>query len=241
MLRPRLSGVLIHRLEIDATNLRSPVLTSVTSRSRRQPNSRSRTTRLGDMCLSLRMPGARHERQIRIGWAEASPYFYSKPVVCSVDRIGPQTVWDSLIRRCLGRNDAHNGALAEHNSEARVMSCKCPSIPTRGGTVSQLRDDIDSGRTGDKVRWPDPAAAPLGTDEEGAGTPLSFGAVTQARAVETSRSSQTDPEPGWSGAVWIMLLFVPWNRDYRLGDCCNCRQVIMGKVSDVFVPLSELS
>ena len=75
------------------------------------------------------------------------------------------------------------------------MSCKSPSIPPRGGTVSQLRDDIDSGRTGDKVRWPDPAAAPLGTDEEGAGTPLSFGAVTQARAVETSRSSQTDPEP----------------------------------------------
>src|ERR1700760_3227820 len=90
MLRPRLSGVLIHRLEIDAPNLRSPVLTSVTSRSRRQPNSRSRKTRLGDMCLSLRMPGAiRHERQIRIGWAEASPYFYSKPVVRSFDRIGP--------------------------------------------------------------------------------------------------------------------------------------------------------
>jgi hypothetical protein len=114
----------------------------------------------------------------------------------------------STIWRCLGRNGAHIRALAEHNSKAKVMSGGTPSIPSRGGTVSQLRDDIDSGRSGEKVRWPDPAAAPLGTDEEAAGTPLSFGAVTQAMAVETSRSSQTDPEPGWSGAVWIMILFI---------------------------------
>src|SRR5262249_19151055 len=30
-------------------------------------------------------------------------------------------------------------------------------------TISQLRDDIDAGRTGDKIDWPDPAAVPLGT------------------------------------------------------------------------------
>jgi hypothetical protein len=28
-------------------------------------------------------------------------------------------------------------------------------------------------RTGDKVDWPDPAMAPLGTDDEAAGTPQS--------------------------------------------------------------------
>ena len=39
-----------------------------------------------------------------------------------------------------------------------------------GATTDQLRHDIDQGRTGDKV--PDPAVAPLGTDEEAAGTPL---------------------------------------------------------------------
>jgi hypothetical protein len=88
------------------------------------------------------------------------------------------------------------------------MSGGPPSIPPRGSTVSQLRDDVDSGRTGDKVRWPDHAAAPLGTDEEAAGTPLSFRAVTQAQAVETSRSSQSDPERSWSGAVWLMILFI---------------------------------
>jgi hypothetical protein len=41
----------------------------------------------------------------------------------------------------------------------------------RERNVDQLRNDIDSGRTGDKVPYPDPAAAPLGTDDEAAGTP----------------------------------------------------------------------
>lgn len=36
---------------------------------------------------------------------------------------------------------------------------------------SQLRDDIDRGRTGDKVPASDPSAAPLGTDDEAGGTP----------------------------------------------------------------------
>ena len=50
--------------------------------------------------------------------------------------------------------------------------CK-PSKETAsaGSEAAQLRRDIDSGTTGDKVGWPDPAAAPLGTDDEAAGTP----------------------------------------------------------------------
>ena len=55
-------------------------------------------------------------------------------------------------------------------------------------TVAQLRNDIDQGRTGDKIAWPDPAAVPLGVDEEAAGTPPSAAAVAQAHAEETSRS-----------------------------------------------------
>lgn len=35
----------------------------------------------------------------------------------------------------------------------------------------QVRDRIDSGATGDKVAGSDPAAAPLGTDDEAAGAP----------------------------------------------------------------------
>ena len=35
----------------------------------------------------------------------------------------------------------------------------------------QLRADIDSGKTGEKVGYPDPATAPLGTDDEAGGAP----------------------------------------------------------------------
>lgn len=53
-------------------------------------------------------------------------------------------------------------------------------------TAEQLRDDIDRGRTGDKVPFPDPAAAPLGTDDEAAGTPAEPARVDRARAAEHS-------------------------------------------------------
>jgi hypothetical protein len=59
-------------------------------------------------------------------------------------------------------------------------------------TVEQLRDAIDRGETGDKVRAFDPAAAPLGTDEEAAGTPPSPEQVALAWEQETSR--QVAPE-----------------------------------------------
>lgn len=38
-------------------------------------------------------------------------------------------------------------------------------------TAQELKGAIDSGLTGDKVAFPDPGAAPLGTDDEAAGTP----------------------------------------------------------------------
>ncbi len=37
-------------------------------------------------------------------------------------------------------------------------------------TTAEIRANIDRGLTGDKVAWEDPAAAPLGTDDEAAGT-----------------------------------------------------------------------
>ena len=51
-------------------------------------------------------------------------------------------------------------------------------------TTSQLRHHIDTGRTGEKVAASDPAAAPLGTDDEAAGTPPSAEAVATARDAE---------------------------------------------------------
>lgn len=57
-------------------------------------------------------------------------------------------------------------------------------------TVAQLRDDIDSGRTGDKAGFPDPAASPLGTDDEAGGNPASPEELRIAREAETGRGAK---------------------------------------------------
>ena len=69
---------------------------------------------------------------------------------------------------------------------------------TPGDTLEQLRADIDSGRTGDKVSAPDPAMAPLGTDEEAAGTPPSPAAIALTRRLETSHPNQPHRRPDWA-------------------------------------------
>ena len=56
-----------------------------------------------------------------------------------------------------------------------------------GGAADRLRDQIDRGGTGDKVAFTDPAAAPLGTDDEAAGTPPTGDQVAQAARHETGR------------------------------------------------------
>jgi hypothetical protein len=67
-------------------------------------------------------------------------------------------------------------------------------------TASQLKDDIDSGRTGDKVGGFDPAAAPLGTDDEAAGVPPSPHVIAEARSFEqatggdSARANAAEPE-----------------------------------------------
>jgi hypothetical protein len=50
--------------------------------------------------------------------------------------------------------------------------------------TSRLRADIDAGKTGDKAPGEDPAAAPLGTDEEAAGTPIDPALAEQVRRDE---------------------------------------------------------
>ncbi len=51
----------------------------------------------------------------------------------------------------------------------------------------KLRDDIDRGGAGDKVNWPDPAAAPLGADDEASGHPPTREQLEMARQAETRR------------------------------------------------------
>jgi hypothetical protein len=62
-----------------------------------------------------------------------------------------------------------------------------------------LRDQIDSGKFRDKVAAPDPAASPLGTDDEAAGSPTPASTVkyespaAPAHAPEGSHSENTPP------------------------------------------------
>lgn len=62
-------------------------------------------------------------------------------------------------------------------------------------TADRLRHDIDRGRAGDKVDFSDPAAAPLGTDAEAAGTPPSQEQSRRARAAEIQHRPK-DPTSG---------------------------------------------
>ena len=63
-------------------------------------------------------------------------------------------------------------------------------------TVERLRDDIDSGRTREKVRGSDPAAAPLGADEEAAGTPITEDAIRLARKHEVVAEPRSEEDGG---------------------------------------------
>jgi hypothetical protein len=62
-------------------------------------------------------------------------------------------------------------------------------------TVERLRHDIDSGQTGDKVSFPDPAAAPLGADSEAGGASPTKGEIEHAQRYETGRS--ISHKPAW--------------------------------------------
>lgn len=58
---------------------------------------------------------------------------------------------------------------------------------------AQVRDDIDSGRAGDKIKVSDPAAAPLGTDAEADG---STPPEDDARSRAASRAAQEASHDG---------------------------------------------
>lgn len=68
----------------------------------------------------------------------------------------------------------------------------------RGLNKDQLRADIDAGRTGDKVDFLDPAAAPLGTDAEAGGTP-----TPQVSKVSAPQRDRLSP---WMIAVPLALV-----------------------------------
>lgn len=86
---------------------------------------------------------------------------------------------------------------------------------------THLKHAIDSGRTGDKAPGFDPAAAPLGTDEEAGGASPSREEIAQAvasetgnghtgkpNAVEPAITPAGNPAAGWSWLVTIAIAFV---------------------------------
>jgi len=67
-------------------------------------------------------------------------------------------------------------------------------------TVDRIRADISGERTREKIAFPDPAAAPLGTDEEAGGHPPT---LEQRRMEVGARPTlQPKPEPSQAPVVF---------------------------------------
>ena len=82
----------------------------------------------------------------------------------------------------------------------------------RGANPTLLKKDIDQGLTGDKVSYPDPAASPLGTDDEAAGTPVTQTQLDMARQAEGAQAGPRDVDfgasPGRSGRASMIMIAV---------------------------------
>ena len=71
-------------------------------------------------------------------------------------------------------------------------------------TVDRIRADISGERTGEKVGFPDLAAAPLGTDDEAGGHPAT---LQQRRMEDQSRPSlKPPPEPAQGPVVFYFAI-----------------------------------
>lgn len=81
-------------------------------------------------------------------------------------------------------------------------------------TADALRHSLDRGRGGDKTDFMDPAAAPLGTDDEAAGFPptreqirMAAAAELGPRPAEDPRARRTIPERANGGVgLWPVLI-----------------------------------
>ena len=79
---------------------------------------------------------------------------------------------------------------------------------TQHSSTEQLRADIDHGRTGDKVDFPDPAAVPLGTDDEAAGTPTPGEIISAVRRAERQEFRQPAQRQHGLGWAWLLVGFI---------------------------------
>ena len=89
--------------------------------------------------------------------------------------------------------------MAKHDESGGRGGAPAPRGPDSAGgpgaTAAQLKQDIDSGATAEKVAVFDPGVADIGTHEEAAGTPASPGMVK----LDRDRQRVPDPPPGDPG------------------------------------------
>ncbi len=76
-----------------------------------------------------------------------------------------------------------------------------------GDTVMQLKDDIDSGRTGSKNATADPGMASLGTCEEAGGNPATPAEIALARKEEQKigRIATSNDKPATNLPLLVMV------------------------------------
>jgi len=79
---------------------------------------------------------------------------------------------------------------------------------SRSRTVEQARAEIDAGLTSDKIAGSDPAAAPLGADDEAAGTPVSPDRTPEVgqRAAPAPRDARRRVAAAWLVAAAALAL-----------------------------------
>jgi hypothetical protein len=99
-------------------------------------------------------------------------------------------------------------------SHSNRASSSSPSAPadfnpnTPIETTEQLRIAIDQGHAGDKVDAGDPAAAPLGTDDEAGGTSNSTAQVRLAAANDVrARPDKDRQRTSGIGQAWWLIGF----------------------------------
>lgn len=94
-----------------------------------------------------------------------------------------------------GTND-----LPRHDDPTEINPRPRPTpLATAAPNVTHLRRDIEAGATGDKLPMLDPAASPLGTDDEAGGVSPTTAEVAAARTAERGPESASRGVGGKTG------------------------------------------
>ena len=108
-------------------------------------------------------------------------------------------------------------------------------------STARLRADIDAGKTGDKSAGFDAAAAPLGTDEEAAGTPIPPALAEHVRRTERwaagPKSSRQNGTPAPDDVTSTDTNFEPPSRTLVWAVRLGLTVIVLGLVYMILGPL----